>query len=135
MKDYKTSITVPNETGEKILKIGKLYPASCNALRAYVELFDFALQEIKGYFTKPELEFIISVMQGAILSPEMMANSSVVVALLASDSKKDEIEGTTWETLRAKIRRLTSAQVYFLQLKIAILKDNNGFFLTNFLKK
>lgn len=133
-----TSIKLTEPTATKIQEIGKPYPVCMAALKAYVELYRTSLDEIHEYFTKAELRSIITALgTDVMLSPELQTNMNVFVGAIGNDPEIFEKNKIAWDTLRAKIRRLSSAQIYFLQLKISSInsKENHekemGEFISN----
>jgi hypothetical protein len=80
-------------------------------------------------FKKEELIGIISNLNGTMRQPEFQANPVMFAAHLEDGETFDFLSqqyGFDFEILMQKVRKLTAAQVFFLQEEIRLFWDDEG---------
>jgi hypothetical protein len=93
------------------------------AAEAYVFIRRHTLRELKGMFKKEELIGMISNLNGTMQQPEFQANPVMFAAHLEDGETFDFLSqqyGFDFEILMQKVRKLTAAQVFFLQEEIRL---------------
>lgn len=90
--------------------------AATQAAESFWIIRRYALNELKGIFSKEEITALCDIFNGTIIQPEF-SNKSVLIAQLEDSEKFEDISsrhGFDYEKLQSKIEQLTSAQVFFL---------------------
>lgn len=113
-------------------KIEKLYvdpdTACSKGIEGFLVLRHQSLLELEGIFTKKELMALYSSQSGFLLNPSMQISTEVVVANLedfyASGEGSFNQDGVDNPAFYEKIRRLSSAHVFYLQDEIARIWSN-----------
>ncbi|CAL1518221.1 hypothetical protein [Chitinophaga sp. MM2321] len=108
-------------------QINNLYDSKGGAAEkivpAYFELRKYSLGEIKGFFTKEEVNALTDSLNGIIQEVDFQANKGIAIAHLYDFQQYESgisRHGATPDILLDKVNKLTASQVYFLQEEINI---------------
>jgi hypothetical protein len=112
------SFKVHENYHEQLAKMGKNanWTAS-RAVMSWVKLKQYALQELKGIFTKEELGGILNRMDNLIFDPSVLVSKEIFIQGLKEDcllENKDWQYGYNLQQISAKLQKLTSTQIFFL---------------------
>jgi hypothetical protein len=108
------------------------------AAEAYVFIRRHTLRELNGMFNKEELIGMISNLNGTMLQAEFQANPSMYAIHLEDGEQYMWLSkqyGFDFEILMQKVRKLTAAQVFFLQEEIRLFWEDEGRDLDKFIER
>ena len=119
MQEIKVNIRVPEAYHEDFRKIGN--NTSQNAIQAisgYIELRRYTMRELKGVFSAAEIKYLVDMSNSSMFLPEYASNLQMLIARVEDANKFDGL-ADKWQVnldiMLDKIKKLTSAQVFFLQ--------------------
>jgi hypothetical protein len=108
------------------------------AAEAYVFIRRHTLRELKGMFSREELIGMISNLNGTMQQAESQTNPVMFTAHLEDGEIYDALSlqyKFDFEILIQKVRKLTAAQVFFLQEEIRLFWENEGRDMEKFIER
>ena len=117
-----TTVRLSPQVEQMLTEIyGKKTPGAERASECFPYIRRHTLFELKGYFTPEELKGMVDSYNGTLMDTQWMPIKDMVIGHL-EDADKFEHISTKWgfnlDQLREKIKKLTSAHVFFLQEEI-----------------
>lgn len=118
----KSTIRISKDLASSIEEEGKFFSSTVEEIcQGYIALRDYTLREILKNFTTAEMVAIVDSLNGVMLDGRLRANVHVAVANLEDHEEFNNgisVHGADPEVLLNKYKKLTAAQVYFLQNEV-----------------
>jgi hypothetical protein len=100
---------------------GKKTPGAERAVECYLYIRRHTLLELRGIFTPEELKGMVDSYNGTLMDAQWMSNKDMAVGHL-EDAERFEYISQKWgfdfDKFIQKVKKLTSAQIFFLQEEI-----------------